>query len=164
MHAFLRLLQWLQQTSFSTQIRESTLVFPLLEGTHVLALAFTMAPVMMYDLRLIGLLWRTEPVSKIKAQFLPITVIGFLISLITGTLLFCSEPVKCFGNVYFRAKVILLILAGLNVLIFHSTIDRRLEDWDLTVTPPLRARLAGAASLVLWVGVIVAGRYTAYNL
>lgn len=164
MNTFLKVLQWLQHTSISTQIRESTLLFPVLEGTHLLALAFTMAPVMMYDLRLIGLLWRTEPVSKVKAQFLPITLAGFGISLITGALLLCSEPVKCFGNVYFKVKVILLILAGLNALVFHATIDRTLERWDCALTPPLRARLAGIASLVLWVGVIVAGRYTAYNL
>jgi hypothetical protein len=164
MDGLLSALQWLQQTSISTQIRESTLVFPLIEGTHLLALAFTMAPVMMYDLRLMGLLWRTEPVSKVKAQFLPITLTGFGISLITGALLLCSEPVKCFGNVNFQVKVILLILAGLNALVFHSTIDRTLERWDRALIPPPRARLAGAASLVLWAGVIVAGRYTAYNL
>src|SRR5271163_2786349 len=137
MNPFLRVLLWLQNTPVSTQIRESTLLFPVLEGTHLLALAFTMAPVMMYDLRLIGLLWRTEPVSKVKAQFLPITLAGFFISVITGTLLLCSEPVKCFGNVYFKIKVILLILAGLNALIFHSTIDRTLERWDCALTPPL---------------------------
>jgi hypothetical protein len=156
--------QWLQNTSIGTQIRESILVFPILEGTHLLGLAFMMAPVMMYDLRLMGVLWKKDPVTKVKWQFLPITFVGFFIMITTGALLFWSEPVKCYNSPYFRVKVICLILAGLNALVFHSTIDRTAKEWDTTMPPPSRARLAGILSLTIWTAVIFAGRYTAYNL
>lgn len=156
--------QWLQDTQFGTSLRESTAVWPVLEGSHLLGMALMMAPVMMYDFRLIGLKWKDDPVSKVKWSFLPITFFGFALMVITGALLFWSEPVKCYKSVYFRIKVVALILAGLNALVFHSTIDRTTAKWDLAFPPPFRARLAGILSLTLWAAVIFAGRYTAYNL
>ena len=156
--------QWLQETWVSVSIRESTLVFPILEGSHLLGLALMMAPVMMYDLRLAGLLWKTDPVSKVKWQFLPITFAGFFLMVSTGVLLFWSEPIKCYQSLYFRIKVVFLILAGLNAMVFHATIDRKTAEWDMTMPTPGRARLAGYLSLTFWTMVIFAGRYTAYNL
>ena len=82
----------------------------------------------------------------------------------TGLLLLLSEPVKCYKSGYFRIKVLALILAGLNAMVFHSTIDRTTAEWDTASPPPFRARMAGAYLLPLWTAVIFAGRYTAYNL
>jgi hypothetical protein len=156
--------QWLQETPISTAIRESTSFWPILEGTHLLGMALMMAPVMMYDFRLIGVRWKSDPVSKVKWSFLPITFFGFVLMVTTGVLLFWSEPMKCYNSAYFRIKVAALILAGLNALVFHSTIDRTTAQWDTAAPPPFRARMAGILSLTLWTAVIFAGRYTAYNL
>jgi uncharacterized membrane protein YkvI len=156
--------QWLQDTRFATSMRESIVFWPVLEGTHLIGMSLMMAPVMMYDFRLIGVRWKKDPVSKVKWGFLPITFFGFVLMVVTGTLLFISEPVKCYKSVYFRIKVAALILAGLNALVFHSTIDRTTAQWDNASPTPIRARMAGFLSLALWTVVIFAGRYTAYNL
>jgi hypothetical protein len=156
--------QWLQEGSISTAIRESTTFWPVLEGSHLIGMALMMAPVMMYDFRLIGFRWKSDPVSKVKWSFLPITFFGFALMVSTGVLLFWSEPLKCYNSGYFRIKVVALILAGLNALVFHSTIDRTTAQWDTASPPPFRARIAGIMSLTLWTAVIFAGRYTAYNL
>jgi hypothetical protein len=156
--------QWLQEGSISTAIRESTTLWPVLEGSHLIGMALMMAPVMMYDFRLIGVRWKSDPVSKVKWSFLPITFFGFVLMVTTGVLLFWSEPLKCYNSGYFRIKVVALILAGLNALVFHSTIDRTTAQWDTASPPPFRARMAGIMSLTLWTAVIFAGRYTAYNL
>jgi hypothetical protein len=95
---------------------------------------------------------------------LPITVAGAVLMVSTGLLLFWSEAVKCFNSNYFRVKIVMLILATINVIIFHSTVDRKIDEWENDPTPPSRAKLAGAMSILLWTGVIFAGRYTAYNL
>jgi hypothetical protein len=162
--SLLDLCQWLQDTSISTALRESTTLWPVLEGSHLIGMALMMAPVMMYDFRLIGVRWKRDPVSKVKWGFLPITFFGFALMVTTGVLLLWSEPVKCYKSGYFRIKVIALILAGLNALVFHSTIDRTTSQWDTSLPPPFRARMAGILSLTLWTAVIFAGRYTAYNL
>ncbi len=164
MHHLLQLCQWMQDTSFSTTMRESTAFWPILEGTHLLGMALMMAPVMMYDFRLIGVKWTADPVSKVKWSFLPITFGGFVLMVVTGALLFWSEPLKCYKSIYFRIKVVALILAGLNALVFHSTIDRTVAKWEHDSPPPFRARMAGILLLTLWTAVIFAGRYTAYNL
>jgi hypothetical protein len=160
----LELCQWLQNTPISTALRESTTVWPVLEGSHLLGMALMMAPVMMYDFRLIGIRWKNDPVSRVKWGLLPITFFGFALMVSTGVLLLWSEPVKCYNSAYFRIKVVALILAGLNALVFHSTIDRTTAQWDTASPPPFRARMAGILSLTLWTTVIFAGRYTAYNL
>ncbi len=74
--------------------------------------------------------------------------------------LILSEPLKCYNAVAFRIKVVLLILAALNVLYFHKRVMRNVDQWDRKM--PWRAKLVGALSLVLWLGVVIAGRWTAY--
>lgn len=164
MSSLLQFCQWLQDTPISTSLRESTTLWPVLEGSHLLGMALMMAPVMMYDFRLIGVKWKADPVSKVKWSFLPITFFGFTLMVVTGALLLWSEPLKCYKSGYFRIKVVALILAGLNAMVFHSTIDRTTAQWDNSLPTPFRARVAGILSLTLWTAVIFAGRYTAYNL
>jgi hypothetical protein len=156
--------QWLQDMPWATALRESQYMFPILEGTHLLGIALMMGPVLMFDLRLMGVLWKTEPAAKIRDAFLPITFVGFSIMIATGGVLFWSEAVRCYKSKYFLIKIALLVLAGLNALVFHRTVDRTIHIWGGDPMPPSRAKLAGASSLVLWLFVIAAGRYTAYNL
>ena len=162
--SFLDVCQWLQQTAISTSIRESLYLFPVIEGAHLLSLSAFLGSALMYDLRLIGVLWSQDPVLKVKAQFLPVALVGFGCMVTTGVLLFWSEPVALYQSFYFRIKVLMLALAGLNALIFHLTVDRKAKEWNLSATPPLRARVAGYVSIALWIGVVTAGRFTAYNV
>jgi hypothetical protein len=82
---------------------------------------------------------------------------------LTGALLFYAIPVKTYLNVFFRAKVVFLVLAGMNVAVFERTIARSMDRWDFDPVPPFRARLAAGVSLVLWAGIVIAGRMIAYN-
>jgi hypothetical protein len=82
---------------------------------------------------------------------------------LTGALLFFSQPLKCYNSLFFRIKMTLLLLAGVNALVFHLTMYRSMADWDQMPVPSLRARLAGWLSLALWVAIITAGRTMAYK-
>lgn len=158
----LDLCRMVQGSAIGTGIRESGYVFPFLEGTHVIALAVSVGAAMVFDLRLLGVLFRREPVSKIFDQLKPWMMVGFAVMFTTGALLVSSIAVDAYGNVYFRLKLLLLLLAGANTLVFHTTVDRRRGEWDVAAVPPLQARAAGLLSLVLWTSVIVAGRLFAY--
>ena len=72
-------------------------------------------------------------------------------------------PVRSYQNIFFRLKLVFLVLAGLNALAFHTGIFRSVERWGRSGETPTRARMAGAASLVLWAGIIITGRMIAYN-
>jgi hypothetical protein len=82
---------------------------------------------------------------------------------ISGILLFYAIPLRTYLNIFFRVKAVLLILAGLNAFVFHHGIYAKLPDWDVGVTPPRPARVAGMCSLVLWAAIVFSGRMIAYN-
>ena len=139
-------------------------VYPLLEGSHVMGLALSVGTVLWFDLRLLGIVMRRDTVTQVFDQVKPWMLLGFAVMFATGALLFASRAVEAYESVYFRIKLGLLVLGAGNIIIFHSTIDRKREQWDAAPIPPARARLAGAVSLVLWFGIIAAGRIMAFNL
>lgn len=162
--SLLMLCQQLQDSALGVGLRESIYMFPIVETTHVLSLGLSVGTILYFDLRLLGVMLRGTPVSRVFHQVRPWMGVGFANMFITGSLLFSAHAVDCYESTYFRIKVVLLLLAGVNVLSFHLTIDRRHAEWDTDPVPPWRARLAGGLSVMLWLGVIAAGRFTAYNL
>jgi len=115
---------------------------------------------MWLDLRLLGMAMQDAPVSDVIEQLEPWAIGGFLVMIATGLLLVVSEPMKCYTAVAFRIKLVLLVFAGLNVLYFHRRVINDLDGWDGQV--PRRAKMVGALSLILWLGIVIAGRWTAY--
>lgn len=155
--------EWLASTPWSIALHESLYMYPLLESSHVLTLVLFAGTAMMFDLRLVGWAMRRVPASDVLARLLPWTQAGFVVMVATGMLLFYAIPVRSYQNIFFRAKIVLLLLAGLNVWIFHRGIYRRVHQWGADHMLPRAARLAGILSLLLWAGVIVSGRLIAYN-
>jgi hypothetical protein len=137
--------------------------YPLIESTHVLTLGLFVGLAVILDLCLLGLVMRRVPVSEAFARLLPWTKAGFVVMAITGVLLFYAIPVRTYQNIFFRVKIAMLVLAGLNVWLFHSRVERRVAEWDLAPVAPLAARVAAVISLILWAGIVVAGRMIAYN-
>ena len=155
--------QWMESTQWSIALHESIWGYPVVESIHVLTLCLFLGLAAMLDLRLLGVTLLKTPVSEVERRLLPWTAAGFVVMVVTGALLFYAIPVKSYLNIFFRVKVLLLVLAGINVFVFHSTIDRKKSEWDLSPKPPLQARLAGGISLFLWAGIVVTGRMIAYN-
>src|SRR5205823_12910988 len=110
------------------------------------------------DLRLLGVTLRGVPVSEVAARLLPWMAAGFVVMVTTGSLLFYAIPVRSFHNVFFRLKMIMLVLAGLNAWVFHARVYRRVLEWDHDPITPRGARVGGALSLALWAVIIVSGR------
>ncbi|AXC11878.1 putative membrane protein [Acidisarcina polymorpha] len=162
MPPLLHLCQWIYQTHLSVAIRGSVWVFPIIESIHVLGITVLVGTIAVVDLRLLGIVMKREPVSSIARQILPWTWAGFGLMFVTGLLLSIAEAATNYYNLAFRIKLVLLLLVGLNPLIFHLSVYRRVSNWDVSAVTPVRARLAAVCSLVLWSGIIVAGRMIAY--
>jgi hypothetical protein len=162
--SLLEICQWIENTPSSIALRESIWVFPILETTHVIGLAFSVGTIFWFDLRLLGVGLRRYTVSETFSCVQPWMFGGFAMMMITGAILFWAHAVQAYESGYFRVKLVLLIMAGANIAAFHSSIDRHRVDWDDVPVPPLRARVAGAASLVLWFGIVAVGRLMAYTL
>lgn len=156
------LIHWLNELPFSVALRESELAFPLTEAIHLLGLAISVGTIMWVDLRLMGLAMRRERVSDLVARLEPWAIFGFVVMFISGGLLFLGKPDNYYPTSPFRLKMLLLPLAGLNVLFFHKKVFPRVAASDSSTAIPWQARFVGAVSAGLWVAIIVLGRWTAY--
>jgi hypothetical protein len=155
--------EWLASTKWSIGLHESLFMYPLIESVHVLTLCLFVGMSVMLDLRLLGLALPRVPVSEVADRLIPWMVAGFVVMFISGVLLFFAIPVRSYQNIFFRLKIIALVLAGANAWVFHAGVHKRVAQWDLDRVAPRRARVAGAASLALWAVVIVCGRMIAYD-
>jgi len=115
------------------------------------------------DMRLLGWAMRREPLTDVLEQLQPYTLAAFGLAFATGLTLLSAEPIKCYNSPVFRYKMLALALAGVNALIFHTTVYRSVAKWNQGVKAPPRAKLAGAMSLFLWTVVIALGRWQAYS-
>jgi hypothetical protein len=138
-------------------------MYPLVESIHVLTLCLFVGMTMILDLRLTGLALRQIPVRDVVFRLQPWMFLGFLIMVVSGVLLFYAIPVRSYQNIFFRMKLVFLIVAGFNAWTFHTGIFKSVAAWDDAAEPPSRARRAGAASLMLWAAIIITGRMIAYN-
>jgi hypothetical protein len=156
------LCQLIYDSGFGTALRESDYAFSIVESIHVLAITLLVGTIILLDLRMLGVVLRGVSVTRIARAVFPLVWTGFAIMFVSGLLLFWAEAAKMYTNPAFRVKIVLLALVGLNPLIFHTTIYRRVHEWEVLRYAPWRARGAAIASITLWAGVIVAGRAIAY--
>jgi len=105
---------------------------------------------------------RRERVSELARRLLPWTWLAFLVQAVTGITLFLSEAAKVYTNPAFRLKMVLILLAGLQALIFHKIVYRNVTTWDEGEVLPIGAKVSGLVSLSLWVGIVAAGRFIGF--
>ena len=152
----------LQDLGLPTQIRESDWMFPTIETVHVFALVLVVGTIMTVDLRLLGIANKDRPFSEVASEMLPWTWAAFAVAALAGMLMFSSKALTYYGNIPFRLKMVCLLLAGINMVMFHWLGTRHLEAWDRG-RPPRAAKLAGGASLLLWTAIVAAGRWIGFT-
>jgi len=162
MHLISVICQWLEQTSIGTSIRESLWLFPVIETVHIFGIILLVGGTSILDLRLMGLTFRDEPVTKLAGRFLPWAWSGFIIQVTTGLLMFASEATKMYINTAFQIKMLMILAAGLNAFIFHSLAYQSVGKWEKDPVAPVSARIAGLVSILFWFGIVAAGRWIAY--
>ncbi len=147
----------------SEPIRLTYWLFPIIEIGHVLSIALVFGSVFMVDVRLLGLAERNSTVTQVSREILPYTWTAFGCAVLTGSLLFVSKAEQYVHNLQFQLKFLFMFLAGVNMLIFHRGVYRRVLDWDRALPPPTGARIAGALSIMLWIAVIFMGRWIGFT-
>ena len=153
---------WLDQTAVGAAIRQSLWLFPAIETVHLLGMAALVGTITVLDLRLLGWAMPQRRVSQVAARLLPWAWLGFGVQVVTGALLFSSEAVKIYGNPAFRLKMLLLLLAGVQAVIFQTVVYRKLTAWDERPSPPVMAKVMGTISILLWVAIVTAGRFIGF--
>lgn len=158
--AFLKLLQ---SSALGEAVRGAEYLYPVLEATHIIGIALLVGPAFIFDLRLLGIGYRNVSVTAAAGNLLPYSHIGLAIAVITGIALLSAQATVVAGTGAAPWKLGLLMLACLNVLVFHQGIYRRVNEWTDAAVAPAAARIGAGVSLTAWTGVIFAGRLLAYT-
>jgi uncharacterized membrane protein len=160
-----RALQWLQSTPIALTIAENDILFPWIESVHVLAIVLVIGTISIVDLRLLGLASRDISARGLMRDIIPYTWGAFAVAAITGSLMFSSDATHYAHNRLFQAKLVMLMLAGLNMAVFHVFGVRDIERWEAPgATPPLAAKTAASISLLVWIAVVSLGRGTGFTM
>jgi uncharacterized membrane protein len=157
-------LEWLQALSLSVFIHKKAWAFTTIEVVHVFAVSMVIGTIMIVDLRLLGLASTKRPFAELSKRVLPFTWAAFVVAVIAGLLLFISRATEYFVNPVFWIKMSLIVVAGINMMIFEFITVRDVQKWNLDPTPPPPARLAGGISIACWALVVVLGRLIAFTL
>jgi hypothetical protein len=155
------ILEKIESTDLSTAIREGGLPYPIIGGIHLLAIALFGGMVLITNLRLLG--WGMERwrVSELMQQLRAWKWAGLAVVTVSGLLLAWAEPVRLYRSPSFWIKMVFLALLGAHTLVFRRDIYRNTVALDKGLTP--KARLAAASSLILWAGLVVSGRWIAFD-
>jgi hypothetical protein len=160
-----RALAWLQTTPIAQAIAENEIIFPWIESVHVLAIVLVVGTISIVDLRLLGVASRDLTVRRLMRDVIPYTWGAFAVAAITGLLMFSSDAVHYSHNFFFRGKLVLLALAGVNMAVFHFVGVRDIERWDAgSGGTPIAARAAATVSLLVWIAVVAFGREIGFTM
>jgi len=154
---------WLSETKWSIALHESLYLYPWIESTHVLSICLFFGTLLFVDLRLTDKVFNKLSVSEMNTKVLPLTIFGFLVMSITGLLLFYAIPVRNYQNIFFRIKMLLIAIAGINAFFFHKRMSKEAKIWGKDSSIPRSMKNSAITSLVLWSSVIISGRMIAYN-
>jgi hypothetical protein len=155
------ILTWLEATPLAAAMRQSPWLYPIVETAHILGLVLLIGAAAMFDLRLLGLSPRL-PVADVARHLLPWCYVGLAVTALSGAMLFAADPLALWFNPAFRAKMALIVLAGVNAAAFHAGPFRSVARWDRFAPTPGAAKAAAALSLSLWATIAALGRFIAY--
>jgi hypothetical protein len=153
-------LEWIESTDLSTAIREGALLYPIIGGLHLLAIALFGGMLVATDFRFLGWAMQRRAVSDVVEQFRWWKRLGFVVLAVSGLLLAWAEPQKLYRSPSFWVKMALLALVGVHALVFREIYS---APAAMDARIPARARVAAALSLLLWAGLIVSGRLIAFD-
>lgn len=150
------LLSGLEGSALAAALRGSTWIYPLVNAAHIVGIALLFGSIAALDLRLIGA-WRGTPVAMLSRILVPVAATGLGLAVAAGALLFVTRATRYAASPFFQAKMLLVALGIANIAAYYAL---RRRDGE-TGAAPLH-RLLGAASLALWLSVIVLGRLVGY--
>jgi uncharacterized membrane protein SirB2 len=150
---------WLSNTHVSLTIQTQLWIVPAVQTVHILCVSLVMSSVAMLDLRLMGFVGRRQPISRMVTRLLPWVWYSLIILAATGVILIVGEPTRELPNAAFQAKMVMLVTVIWITLLIQRQSKKDATYWE---TRRVSAALVGVFSLLLWVGIVTAGRWIAY--
>ena len=153
-------LAWLETTGIANAIRTIPWMYPAFETAHYVGLSILVGGILLIDLRVLGFA-RGLPL-KSMIGLLPFVWVGFIINVLSGSMLFIYGATNFGVNGAFQLKMAFMVVAGLNALAFDLAVRRSGGTWVAADRPPGHVKGFATLSLVFWVCVVTTGRWMAY--
>ncbi len=154
------IIAWILDTWVSQWVLSTPWAWPIAEILHFMGLSILLGAMLIIDIRLAGF-WRDISLNAMR-RLIPWAALGFAINLITGTLFFFGDPERYVANIGFRLKMLLVLIAGLNIIWFKLKIDPDLSSWSADQDSTTQAKAVAYISLICWFGVLLFGRLIPY--
>ncbi len=151
----------IEGSAFAAAIRQSPVAYMVANVGHILSLMVFFGAVAVMDLRLAGFFQATWPGATLRHARV-IAMLGFVGLVTSGFVLFAAEASHVIVNPIFRIKLLLILLALLNILWFEIFIGPKVRDLQPQTPMPFTAKVAGIGSLAIWLTVAACGRLIAY--
>lgn len=148
---------WLENLAPFSSLRSSAYVYPVVLALHLTAISLFGAMIVATDLRLLGVVFPDSAIGDVVRRLRVGKRVGLVIAATFGLLLFASKAEEYYYNDFFRTKMLLFVLVGTHALVFRKSVYS-----DSAEPSPGHAKLAALLSLVLWVGILCAGRAIGY--
>jgi hypothetical protein len=162
MPVLLSFAQWIQATDFFTALRGSAYVYPIVLTLHMCGIALFGGMVLMTDLRLLGVSMKKYPIADVVDQFRGLKHLGLLLIVVCGLLMAGAKAEEYYYNLAFWIKMSILSLIIVHAIVFRGSVYRRAAEFDKAPEIPGQAKLAATLSLILWSGMVIAGRTIGY--
>lgn len=153
--------EWLEAAPLAVYIRQSHLLYPVIEIIHIVGFIVLTGSAFLFDIRLLGVS-KKIPVTDLAKHLLPWSRRSLFLVIPSGFLLFMTQATSLSDNRVFWTKLILILMAFANAGYFHRFTFQSVSAWDHFQPTPASAKAAGLVSLLLWTGVITCGRFLAY--
>jgi hypothetical protein len=153
---------WLDQTPLSQAIQVTNWVVPAVQTVHILAIAVVASSALIIDLRVIGVFGADQPLKDVSSRFLPFVWWPLLILLVTGAIMVTGEPPRSLKNPVFQLKMGLLVVAVVITGLLQFLLRRDPAFGDPGSWGRGAVATIAILSMLLWSGIIFAGRWIAY--
>jgi uncharacterized membrane protein len=160
--SLLQVFQWVQDTNFATSFRESGLAYPIVMTGHLTGMALFGGMIAITDMRLLGWAMRKSSITDVVDQLRVWKQVGFVLVVGCGAMLLAAKAEMYYHNPFYWTKMTLLALVGVHALVFHRSVYGNTAALDRAPKVPRVAKVAACLSLLLWVGLVSAGRSIAY--
>lgn len=154
---------WVASTALSQAFQNHLWVVPTSQAIHIVCICVVFTSALMINLRLLGVGASGRSISQLTTSLVPWMWRALVVLLLTGTVQTIAEPVRQFVTPVFWAKMIMIIVVGLMTAGFASKVRANASRWDAAGTRPGGARLFAIGSSILWIAIIVCGRFIAYT-
>ena len=144
---------WIERTPIAEALRNSRVLYPMVEIIHLIGLALFAGPLFLINMALLGLAMRRQPVAEFARALLPWTRAGIVLLLVTGPLMLAAQATKWYYNPVFWFKMALLTLA----IAFQWRVHRKVMS-ECAPLRPLPAKLIGGFSLLLWISTALSAK------